>query len=297
MTRVVEINPLTRVEGHGSVKLYLEGSRVARVELCLTDSPRLFEALLVGRSYAEVPEVICRICSLCSTIHKLTALLAVERALGIEVSEATRLSRELIAGGGLIQSHALHLYFLMLPDLLELRGVSDLAQAAPELLKSGLAIKRVGNLIQESVGGRLIHPVNIRLGGLGRSIERDRLSRLKEELQAILPTCREACRLFRVPLPFPQLPVPYCLALVPSEPGDPAGLFAVPGDFFAASGGAQFPVEAYREHIVENVVPYSHAKYASVLGREPTVGALSRLNLGHGGQTRMEFHQAVEAHH
>ncbi len=270
MGSVVEINPLTRVEGHGSVKLYLDGSRVERVELCLTDSPRLFESLLVGRSFRELPEVICRICSLCSTIHKLTALLAVEKAFGVEVSPVTRLTRELIAHGGLMQSHALHLYCLMLPDLLELKGVSDLATAAPERLKAGLAIKRVGNLIQETVGGRLIHPVNITLGGLGRRIGKKELLRLRDELQAILPACRDAVKLFRTPFPFPPLPSPNCLALATTAP-------PLSGDLFRMSGGGSFLVEQYREHVIESILPWSRAKYARVQGEEPTVGALARL--------------------
>jgi len=154
MGSVVEINPFTRVEGHGNLKVYLDGSRVERVELCLSESPRLFEALLVGRSFAEVPQIICRICSLCSTVHKVTALLALENAFGTAVSRVTQLTRELILNGGQIQSHSLHLFCLLLPDLLDLQGVTDLARQAPDLLKSGLAIKRVGNLIQETAGGR-----------------------------------------------------------------------------------------------------------------------------------------------
>lgn len=273
MGSVVEINPLTRVEGHGSVKLYLEGARVERVELCLSESPRLFEALLIGKSYAEVPEIICRICSLCSTVHKVTALLAVEKAFGVEVSELTRLTRELITNGGMIQDHALHLYCLLLPDVLELRGVAELALQAPELLKTGLAVKRVGNLIQETVGGRLIHPVNIRLGGLGHRIGRDALLRLRDELESVLPACRDAFRLFRPPFPFPQLPMPYFVALHPAGP-------VISADSLRTADGSSFAVKAYREYITESVVPFSHAKYAHVLGKEPTVGALSRLNLG-----------------
>ncbi|HEY5512722.1 MAG TPA: nickel-dependent hydrogenase large subunit [Geomonas sp.] len=272
MGSVVEINPFTRVEGHGSLKVYLDGARVERVELCLTESPRLFEALLVGRSFAEVPEVICRICSLCSTIHKVTALLALEKAFGIEVSRVTRLTRELICHGGLIQSHSLHLYCLLLPDLLEVRGVAELAREAPELLKAGLAIKRVGNLIQETVGGRLIHPVNITLGGLGQRIGRDSLLLMRDELDAILPSCRETLGLFRSPFAFPLLPAPSYLALEPSE---------VPysGSLLRMGDGRGFPVEAYRDFVAEEVVPQSHAKYARVLGQFPTVGSLSRLNL------------------
>ena len=273
MGSVVEITPLTRVEGHGSARVYLDGPRVERIELRLTDSPRLFESLLVGRSFVEIPEIICRICSLCSTVHKVTALAAVEHAFGTQISPVTALSRELIACGGLIQSHALHLYCLMLPDLMELTGVSGLALAAPELLKKGLAIKAVGNLIQETVGGRLIHPVNIVLGGLGRRVDRDRLRLLADRLSAILPACRETVRIFRTSFPFPELPPKPYLALEPFSHCKPA-------THFRLSDGRGFPVESYREQMVESVVPHSRAKTVRVLDEEPVVGALARLNLG-----------------
>ena len=272
MGSVVEINPFTRVEGHGSLKLYLDGPRAERVELCLSESPRLFEALLLGRSFAEVPEIICRICSLCSTVHKVTALLALERAFGVEVSRVTRLTRELILNGGQIQSHSLHLYFLLLPDLLELSGVVDLARQAPELLKTGLAIKRVGNLIQETAGGRLIHPVNITLGGLGQRIPRDSLLRLGDELDAVLPACADAYGLFRHPFDFPPLPAPNYLALEP-------GRIPFSGELLVGRDGRGFPVEEYGDFVSEQVVPHSHAKNALVRGLPPSVGALARLNL------------------
>ncbi|WP_284694715.1 Ni/Fe hydrogenase subunit alpha [Geomonas sp. Red32] len=273
MASVVEINPLTRVEGHGRIEVVVEGGRVDRVNLSLTDSPRLFEQLLVGKSYREVPEIVCRICSICSTIHKLTAIMAIERAFGIEVSEITRLTRELIVQGGSLQDHALHLYCLVLPDLMGKRGVAELVAEAPDVLKKGLAIKEAGNLIQEVVGGRMIHPVNIVVGGLGQRIAKRDLLRLKQRLTAVLPACRETVCLFRIPFPFPPLPPPEFLALVPDHTGFTGGSFRL-------KGGESFAVENYREHVVETVGPRTHAKLALADGREPTVGALSRLNLG-----------------
>ena len=273
MGSVVEINPITRVEGHGSLKVYLDGTQVERVELCLSESPRLFEALLLGRRYAEVPEIICRICSLCSTVHKVTALLALENAFGVEVSRVTALTRELILNGGQIQSHSLHLYCLLLPDLLGLCGVADLAREAPELLKLGLAIKRVGNLIQETAGGRLIHPVNLVIGGLGQRIPRDALLRLRDELDAVLPSCATVYLQFRTPCDLPPLPAPNYLAL--REERVPFS-----GEIFRMRDGRSFAVAQYRDAIAEEVVPHSHAKNALVLGCPPCVGALARLNLG-----------------
>lgn len=275
MGSVVEINPFTRVEGHGRALVYFDGTKVERVELSFTESPRLFEALLLGKSYAEVPEIICRICAICSTIHKITALEAVERAFGVQVSEVTQLTRELIANGGTIQSHALHLFCLALPDLFEVGGVTGLAQKAPELLKRGLDVKRVGNLVQETVGGRLIHPVNIILGGLGQRVVRADLQLMRDELEAVLATCRETVNLFSAPPPLQQLPAPHCVAVAPAA--SPLG-----GERFLATGGTAFRVADYRQQIIEKVSSDSHAKFATLQDDPLTVGALARLCLGFG---------------
>ncbi|MBU5612350.1 Ni/Fe hydrogenase subunit alpha [Geomonas azotofigens] len=272
MGSVVEIAPLTRLEGHGSVRVFREGCRVERVELHFDDSPRLFEALLLGKSYAEVPDIVCRICSLCSTVHKVTALLAVEDALGVEVSEVTTLTRDLMLQAGMIQDHALHLYCLVLPDLLGVRGVAELAQVAPDLLKTGLAVKKAGNQILETVGGRLIHPVNIRLGGLGRALGKKELVRLRDELAKVLPAAQEAHRLFSTPFPFPDLPEPEYIALQPAD--NPLG-----AQLLRMSDGSSFPVRDYRRHIEETVVGHSNAKLSRVFGKHATVGSLARLNL------------------
>ncbi|HZV82480.1 MAG TPA: nickel-dependent hydrogenase large subunit, partial [Geobacteraceae bacterium] len=170
MSNVLEISPLTRVEGHGRITVFFAGKKVEKVALSLYESPRLFEALLKGKSYAEVPEIVCRICSLCSTVHRICSLLAIEKALAIQVSEQVRLYRELILYGGHLQSHALHLYCLVLPDHVNATGLAGLAGKAPEELKMGLRIKAAGNLIQETVGGRTIHPVTLIPGGMGKPV-------------------------------------------------------------------------------------------------------------------------------
>lgn len=273
MTSVIDIHPLTRVEGHGSIKVYLENGRVDRVELIFNESPRLFEALVLGKGFSEIPDIICRICSLCSTIHRVTALQAVERALKIEVSEVTRLYRELIVRGGEIQSHALHLYFLLLPDLMKTSGIAGLYQLAPEALQAGLAIKQAGNLVQETVGGRMIHPVNLALGGMGRILSRNELLALKESLGEVLPLGRKAVELFAPPLSSTALPKPYYLAL------DPAPLPLTQGTL-CTPDGELCQVESYRQKILEETLPHSWAKRAEIAGKVPTVGALSRLNLG-----------------
>lgn len=273
----IDISPLTRVEGHGRVTVHLENGRVERVELSLFESPRLFEALLIGKSFQEVPEIICRICSLCSTVHRVCSLLALEKALGIEVSEQTRLFRELILYGGHIQSHALHLFCLALPDYFDAQGFVDLATKAPEELKMGLRIKAAGNLIQERVGGRLIHPVTLIPGGMGNPLGSDGLLELKETLKAVVPDTIKAFELFStLTSTSASLPIPRYMA-VRSVQAPP--LF---GERLATSGGSDFQADDYRERLCEEPCERTNSKMSLLDGEPVIVGALARLNIGTG---------------
>ena len=277
MSSIIELKPLTRVEGHGRVSVFMAGQQVEKVELALYESPRLFEVLLLNKEYREIPEIVCRICSLCSTVHRVTALLAVERALEIPISRQTRLYRELIVNGGHIQSHALHLFCLVLPDIFGVTGFAELARREPDLLALGLRLKGTGNLIQEVVGGRLIHPVTLIPGGMGQPPTRQGLMRMKEALQNVIPDAWEACRIFarwgaeRTGIPTPDRRY---LALKPSPA---APLF---GSMLRIGNSDHIPVEDYRKHIIEKVTAGSHAKRSLVAGETVTTGAVARLNLG-----------------
>jgi len=275
MSNVLEISPLTRVEGHGRITVFFAGKKVEKVALSLYESPRLFEALLKGKSYAEVPEIVCRICSLCSTVHRICSLLAIEKALGIRVSEQVRLYRELILYGGHLQSHALHLYCLVLPDHVNATGLAGLAGKAPEELKRGLRIKAAGNLIQETVGGRTIHPVTLIPGGMGKPVTRGGLLQLEEALQTVLPETQATCELFRSfcrieePLGRPRY---LCV-----QADTPAPFF---GDGLTMGNGETIPAASYLNVLREQVTQAGNAKQTLVNGEPPTVGALARLNLG-----------------
>ena len=275
MSSVIEISPLTRVEGHGRIFIYLDGKRVERVQLALTESPRLFEALLLGKDYREVPEIICRICSLCSSVHRIVSLLAVEKALGIEVSEQAKLNRELILNGGHIQSHALHLFCLVLPDHFSASGFPELVAKAPQELKMGLRIKAAGNLVQETIGGRLIHPVTLIPGGMGKPVKTEGLFRLREALSGVLPDAWQAYRLFRS-FPHEKDNLPSC-GFMAVEPGGTPPLF---GDRLFTGKNQSFPVEEYQEKLGEKVIAHSYAKESVIMGKPVIVGALARLNLG-----------------
>ncbi|MGD0586606.1 MAG: Ni/Fe hydrogenase subunit alpha [Oryzomonas sp.] len=275
MSSVLEIRPLTRVEGHGSIKVFFAGTKVEKVSLSLYESPRFFEALLKGKSYAEVPEIICRICSLCSTVHRICSLHAIERAMDIRVSEQVRFYRELILNGGHIQSHALHLFCLVLPDYFDVAGLSGLADKAPQELKRWLRIKAAGNLIQETVGGRTIHPVTLIPGGMGKPVTREGLQKLKEALLRVLPETRQAYELFRSFLPNgDKLATPRYLSV---RPEGTASFF---GDSLTMGNGETIPVDSYMNLLCEKMTGTGNAKTILVKDQPATVGALARLNLG-----------------
>jgi coenzyme F420-reducing hydrogenase alpha subunit len=182
MTRLV-VDPLTRVEGHGRVELTLKDGRLDDVKVRLLESPRLFESLVVGRHYDEVPDLVCRICAICSAAHKLTSLQALEKLMSIKVPPIAEVLRELLLLGGHLQSHALHLFCLILPDLCETPDLLVLLQRKDPLAEAGIKLKAFGNRIQEIAGGRVVHPVNPVFGGVAYVPDKQAIESLAEELR------------------------------------------------------------------------------------------------------------------
>ena len=273
MSAITKIDMLTRVEGHGSVELIREGQRVVGARLNLYESPRLFEALLIGRRFDEIPDIACRICSICSTVHKVAALQAVEQALGISVSEQTRLSRELAVQGGQIESHALHIFCLALPDYLKMSGIQELAERQPEKLQLGLGLKKLGNRIQETVGGRAIHPFNLLVGGVGKTPDPDVLHNLMDRLldvrDAVMASIRYISGLNDI---LPLLPLhPTCTV----SGGSP--LF---GDCLMTSASQVIPAHSAAAWLNEQVELHTNAKVSHFDGIDTfIVGPIARLSL------------------
>jgi sulfhydrogenase subunit alpha len=268
-----KIDILTRVEGHGSVELVRDGERVVDARLNLYESPRLFEALLVGRRFDEIADIACRICSICSTVHKVAALQAVEQALDITISRQTGLLRELAVQGGQIESHALHVFCLALPDHLGMNGIQELAACEPKMLQVGLRIKKLGNMIQEIVGGRAIHPFNLLLGGVGKVPEAEQVRFLNERLLEVRDDVAESMTyMFGLNDILPQLPMlPVCSV----SGGSP--LF---GDHLITSTSTTTPAGFAAVWLNEQVESHTHAKVSHFDGAVPfMVGPLARLTL------------------
>ncbi|MDH4045619.1 MAG: nickel-dependent hydrogenase large subunit, partial [Gemmatimonadota bacterium] len=183
MTTRITIEHLARVEGHGGVTVELQDGRVETVRFDIIEGARLLEGLVRGRRYDEVAPIASRICGICSAAHTLTSNLATERAFGITPSVRTERLRDLLLRGENIQSHALHIFLLALPDYSGAASVLELAADQRDVVELGLRLKRLGNTIQETVGGRAVHPVTPVVGGFTSQPSVDALLALRDALQ------------------------------------------------------------------------------------------------------------------
>ncbi len=277
MTRTISVDHLARVEGHGGITVVLEGDEVRKVDFDIFEGIRLFEGLIRGRMMEDVTQIVSRICAICSTNHTITSLHALENALGILVTPQTRRLRDLAYQGANIESHALHVFVLGLPDLMGHSSVISLAGVIPDAVKIALRLKKLGNTIQEIVGGRAVHPVNYVIGGFGRVPSADELLSLRPQIQKGLEDCRQAIEVLRsVPIPnFVNEPI-RCAAIAPE---DEAFFFGNTIEVLDGGVRTRIPVGDYRKFTNEHLVPHSHAKHSFYEGRSYMVGALPRLTL------------------
>lgn len=277
MTTTLRIEHLARVEGHGGVTVELDGSRVSSVRFDVFEGARLLEGLVKGRSYQDVSTVLSRICAICSVAHALTSLKATEDAFGIQVSPQTAILRDLLCLGENIESHALHLFLLALPDYLNYPSALAMAADHREAVQLGLRLKKLGNSIQETVGGRAVHPVNAVPGGFGRPPSNEQLIELRRALiQAVADTATTVDIFAGLPpTEFCRTDTAFAALRPPAEYGYYAGNEIA---FLSAAGTIAYPCSRYREFTNEQAVPHSHAKHSTHNGRPYMVGALARLS-------------------
>ena len=275
MHKSIVIDHVCRVEGHGGITVNIKDGKVTEVNMDIFEGPRFFESLVVGKKYEEVAPILMRICAICSAVHTVTSLMAVENALEITVSSQTRLLRELLVQGGNIESHALHLFCLAVPDFLNYPSAIALARDHLEEVKMGLELKKLGNTIQEVIGGRAIHSVNAIVGGFGRLPTREELFELKEQLKRGLEQSIATIELISG-LSVPDFCVsPNIYAALLTE-GTEFSLF---GDKIGLSTGDNKNISMYKEICNESVVPHSSAKQSRFKNKPFMVGALARIAL------------------
>jgi len=181
--RIIQVSELSRVEGEGSLFLRIDGNEVSKAELRIFEPPRYFEALLIGRDFREAPDITARICGICPVAYQLTACQAMEQLCGTQLDERLERLRKLLYCGEWIESHVLHIAMLHAPDFLGYPDAMSMAREHRQLVEDALRLKKAGNSIVGLLGGREVHPINIRPGGFYRAPTSKELKSLAGELE------------------------------------------------------------------------------------------------------------------
>jgi len=304
MTRTITIDPVTRIEGHAKITIYLDDNEhVADARFHVTEF-RGFEKFCEGRSFAEMPGITARICGICPVSHLLASAKAGDAILGVRIPPTAEKLRRLMNWGQIVQSHALSFFHLSAPDLLlgmesdpAQRNIVGLIQRFPEIARNGIRLRQIGQEVIRLLGGKSIHPAWSVPGGVreGLTDEKRRL------IRAMLPDAFAALdlglKLYKDTLAnfsaevqsygaFPSL----FMGLVTPDGGlehydgllrviDSEGNRLEPG----------FPPERFREIIGEAVQPWSYLKFPYYKPHVPVgdgyaagmyrVGPLARLNV------------------
>jgi sulfhydrogenase subunit alpha len=272
--RTVKVGHLARVEGEGALRISVRDGRVRDVELHIFEPPRFFEAFLRGRAYSEAPDITARICGICPVAYQMSAMRAMEDVCGATVEGPLQDLRRLLYCGEWIASHALHVYMLHAPDFLGYESAIEMARDHPEAVQRGLQLKKAGNEIMRLIGGREIHPINVRLGGFYRVPRRRELEPLRERLLWARGAALETVR-WVAGFEFPEHERDYELvALRHSEH------YPIDQGRIVSGGGLDITPADYDAHFEEHQVPHSHALHARIRGRGPyLVGPLARYGL------------------
>ncbi|MGD0455202.1 MAG: Ni/Fe hydrogenase subunit alpha [Solirubrobacteraceae bacterium] len=274
-TRVIRTDYLARVEGEGAMYVKLDGREVAEVKLRIYEPPRFFEALLRGRAFTEAPDVTARICGICPVAYQMSAVRAMEDACGVAIDAGPlRDLRRLLYCGEWIESHSLHVYMLHAPDFLGYAGAVEMAHDHCEIVEQGLQMKKSGNAVMALVGGREVHPINVRVGGFYRAPTRAELRTLVDPLERARETALATVR-WAATLEFPDVEcAPELVAL--SEPG----AYAIDRGRILSDRGLDIAPAEFDAHIVEEHVEHSNALHARIRERGTYLtGPLARYAL------------------
>lgn len=278
MSKTIDINVhhVTRIEGHGNIVLKASDGTIEKLEWQVPEAPRFFEAMLRGRLWDEIQPIVCRICGICSMSHSLAAIKAVEDAMGVVASEQTNKLRILGHYAEQLESHSLHVGYLVAPDLLGVKSVVPLASSHPDAVKTIIAIHRVGNQWMELIGGRMTHPVSLRIGGFGKLPTEHELRELKNSLEETVPKLEVLADLvlsLAGNLPAFERDTEY-VALV-----QPGKYPFYDGDIGSTDAADPVDVHEFESVANEYVTPQSTAKWAKWHRDSYAVGALARYNL------------------
>ena len=272
--RTIKVDSLARVEGEAGLRITLRAGAVRDVELRIFEPPRFFEAVLRGRAFAEAPDITARICGICPVAYQMSAVQAMEDAFGVAIDAPLRALRRLLYCGEWIESHALHVYLLHAPDFLGYDSGIAMAREHPAEIERGLQLKKAGNELMRLLGGREIHPINVRVGGFYRTPTRRELAPIGERLKWARDAALQTVR-WVAGFEFPDCERDYEFVAL-QHPHD----YPLDEGRLVSNRGLDIGARDYTAHFEERHVPYSTALQSAIRGRGAyLVGPLARYAL------------------
>jgi len=288
--RTIRVNTLARVEGEGALYIKMAGERVADVKLKIYEPPRFFEAFLRGRHFSEAPDITSRICGICPIAYQMSAIHAMERALGIRSDPEVRLLRRLFYCGEWIESHTLHVYMLHAPDFLGYQDVIAMAGEHRSVVEQALRLKKIGNRIVNLLGGREIHPISAAVGGFYKTPTKYQLRELVDDLEWALQASLETVQ-WTAGLEFPDFEQDYEFVALrhPDE-------YPFNEGRLVSNRGLDIDAAEYEDHFLELQVKHSNALHSVIRGRGSyLVGPLARFNLNFDKLPQVAQEAAIKA--
>lgn len=288
-TRTLTVSTLARVEGEGALHVRLKDGVLQSVELNIYEPPRFFEAFLRGRAHHEAPDLSARVCGICPVAYQVSTCNAIEAACGVVLDPAVAALRRLLYCGEWIHSHALHVFLLHAPDFLGYPDAIAMARDHRAAFERGMALKKAGNRLMDCVGGRAIHPINVRLGGFYSVPTGAELTPVAEMLRAALDDAL-ATVAWAGSFDFPDFDCDHeLLALVAAD------RYPIEQGTVGRSAGAAFPADEFCDHVVESQVQHSTALHATLDGGRYLTGPLARFALNSATLSPVAAQAAVAA--
>ncbi len=269
----IEVKYLTRVEGHGNIIARVKDGQLVDCRFEVVESPRFFESMLVGRSIFEAQHITSRICGICACGHTLASIKAAEAAMSIKPSVQTVLLRELLLHGEILDSHLLHFYILVAPDLLGVKSIFPLLKTHQPVIEMALRLKKMSDTMCEILAGRHVHPISYVIGGLTKLPTEESLNKIQKMLTDARKDFEASVEIFKT-LKFPEFerPTQYS-SLVQKD-----NYAFLDGDIYVSSTKEKFDPQDYLKLVKEFNRDYSTAKFSSIYDQSYTVGALARFN-------------------
>lgn len=268
----VNVHHLTRVEGHGNIRIRIREGKVEEAGWEVVETPRFFEVMLKGKHYTSAGILAARICGICSIGHCLASVRATEDAFAVTIPEAAAKLRLLAKHGETLQSHFLHLFFLTAPDFYELESVVPLLKTKPEVPQMAARLKGIANRLCDAVAGRATHPVSIQVGGVAALPDKRRLAGLRKELASSFADLEATESLFHT-FPVPAFARETEFVSLKGEASYPWI-----GGRLVSTDGVERPEREYRVMTNEFVVDRSTSKWCKLSRESMAVGSLARFN-------------------